>query len=85
MILSPKMREAVDKAHEHGGTLVREPGGFWTYPGCTHTKPAIPDWHVGIYTVKALVIRGLANFTKYESDRYGYKFPVAVEVVSDAK
>ncbi len=69
------MREAVDKAREHGGILIREAGGFWTYPGCTHSQPAVPDWHVGIYTVKSLVMRGLANFTEYKSDRYGYNSP----------
>ena len=31
--LSPTMREAMDKAAEHGGKLERMPGGFWIYRG----------------------------------------------------
>lgn len=71
--LSPTMKEAVEHARQHGGKLVRLPGGFWTAPDA----PIKPWW--GTTTVQALVTRGAAAYTKYQEGANG-KFPVEATI-----
>jgi hypothetical protein len=40
------------------GELVRRPGGFWTYEGCS-LKGGVPAWFVGVSVIRALERRRL--------------------------
>jgi len=73
---SPEMRAAIDCALEHGGKLIRYPGGFWSYEG----------WglHHGVYfgttTIEAIVKRGAGEYTNQQRRRDGSTFPIEVTV-----
>lgn len=61
--LSNQMEQALAKAREHNGELVRLPGAFWSYAGCRVVKKLharhYPDWYANEHTVLGLVRRGL--------------------------
>lgn len=89
MKLSSKQQEAVDTAAAHGGRLVYERGGFWTYPGCprrggTAWDAQYPSWHVATGTVRALVTRGVMTEVEHRQTRAvsgrPHSYPVAVEL-----
>jgi hypothetical protein len=67
------MRNAIDYANEHGGRLIRYPGGFWC-------KDGLMEWQrpwFGATTIEALVKRGVAEYTKwFEGSRA--RFPIEV-------
>ena len=57
-------------AKQHG-SLVRWPGGFWTYPECKSPHPwthadvtRIPNWFVGPDTIKSLLYKKLLKVTE---------------------
>lgn len=78
--LSPTMLATIAKANEHGGRLVRLPGGFWTYEGCPWNGSA-PEWSQGTSTIHALVTRGAAVYTDRKTNSRG-DFPVAIQIVT---
>jgi hypothetical protein len=68
MKLSKTQQAVLDKMDETGQPLVRWPGGFWSYKGCTvshqgkldhGTKYSVPSWYCSAGTIKALDDRGL--------------------------
>lgn len=78
--LSATMQDALAKGREHGGRLVRLPGGFWTYPDCPARDShgySVPEWSISAHTIKALLARGLVEAETYA--RNG--FLVAVKVM----
>lgn len=87
--VSPTMQGALDAAREHGGRLVRWPGGFWTYPDCPTRGGGswdtdYPTWSVAAGTIKSLLARGLVREVDWREARGfngPYRFAVAVEVV----
>jgi hypothetical protein len=89
--LSPVMAAALQVAGEHGGTLVRRPGEFWTWPGCPEEEHnpdfqpySAPTWWVGTRTVDALIDRGLVRITGEQVSRGNlHRFAVEVTVVED--
>jgi hypothetical protein len=74
--LSATMAIALGETIEHGGTLIRLAGGFWTYDGCPRrAHDGVPEWYVGATTVQALVIRNELSYTEWKEGR-GFKFPI---------
>lgn len=70
--LSPSMQEALAQAQEHGSLVYRK-GGFWTTPDAqpvttaTHYTPwDTYEWHTTKGTVRALVARGLLQWSRTE-------------------
>jgi len=61
MKLSLKQYEVFAKAREHGGELVRMPGGYWTYKGAKMVEDSpgnyVPEWLCQTNTIFALVRR----------------------------
>ena len=39
--------------------LVRWPGGFWTHPQAREVRPGVPDWSIGVQTVRSMERAGL--------------------------
>lgn len=73
--LSRTMTYVLREARRHG-KLIREPGGFWTFPGCAHSRGAVPDWYAGTTTINALVERGVMTFGERKESRSGGSFPI---------
>jgi hypothetical protein len=73
--LSPTMQSAVDHARQHGGCLVRYPGGFWCRDGLM--DHANPWW--GTSTVQALVSRGVMAYTEWKETGRS-RFPVRAAI-----
>lgn len=70
--MSETQRLAVAFTREHGGSLVRLPGGFWTYPGCpttTRSYGEVPDEYVRTSTVKSLIRLGVVDETEHRTSR----------------
>lgn len=66
---SATMAAALVGTIEHGGTLVRWAGGYWTHPGATVARESfnsgrVPAWYVSTVTVEALIARGRFRVTK---------------------
>lgn len=85
--LSDTQREALALAADHGGTLVRLPGGFWTWDGCpVESRPwgDVPTEWARTNTVKALVKRGALVETEHRQSRAisgtPHEFAVAVAI-----
>jgi hypothetical protein len=79
--LSRQMRKAVDKARDHGGLLIRRPGGYWTYENCPGEK-GVPEWYITLPTVRALVDRGVMIFSEHHQ-RDGY--PIQARLVDPGR
>lgn len=62
--LTTTMQEAYDYAKEHGGELLRYPGGFWAPAGWGGPR----EKHFGTTTVYGLVSRGAAEYTEYRTN-----------------
>jgi hypothetical protein len=75
--LSPTMQSAVDHARQHGGCLVRYPGGFWCRDGLM--DHANPWW--GTSTVQALVSRGVMTYTEWK-ETVRSRFPVRAAIAA---
>ncbi len=81
-LLSPTMSAALTHARSHGGSLVRQPGGFWV--GENHattfvTASSQQTPYFGTKTVQALVSRKAAHYTEWKDGRGG-RFPVRMTV-----
>ena len=50
-------------AEQHQGSLVRLPGGFWTYPGCKLRADTVPTWWVDVRTVRSMERQGILERT----------------------
>jgi len=74
--LSPTQIALLDKMREHGNTIIRLPGGFWTGEGVPWVGSA-PLWHFGTSTINALIVRGVLIVTERKGDR---QFPVRCEI-----
>lgn len=73
--LSPTMQSAVDHARQHGGSLVRYPGGFWCRDGLM--DHAAPWW--GTSTVQAIVKRGAMAYTEWKESAHS-RFPIRATI-----
>ncbi len=85
MELSETMQEAIDYAIEHGGELVRYPGGWWAregWPGYGASSLKSEAWFYGFgtRTVRALVSRGLAEYTDFRNGKRG-DYPVRIKII----
>lgn len=85
MKLSPTMQDAIKYANEHGGKLVRYPGGYWTVSGHEMTRGI----SFGTSTIEALVKRNVAVYSEWKhrsgcpaniSTHCCAKFPVEVTI-----
>ena len=77
--LSPAMTVALDDIRVRcNGTVIRLPGGFWTYQGCPWGHRA-PSFYIGTSTIQALVDRGHLDFSEWKDGRKG-RFPVAASL-----
>lgn len=74
--LSPTMRHAITFAQQHGGKLVRHPGGFWSCEGWTH-RGSFESFSTG--TADALVTRGAGHYSAWKDGRNG-RFPIEVTI-----
>jgi hypothetical protein len=76
--LSPTMQAAMAEIKQHGA-LERMPGGFWARPdaGWNGSAPNAPWW--GTSTVQALTARDVAQYTKWQENKHGGRFPIRVE------
>lgn len=75
--LSPTMTMALHDIKQHGGRLVRLPGGYWTYPDCPRqSHDGVPSWYLGSSTVLALVSRQRLTYCEWKEGRR-CTFPVA--------
>lgn len=68
--LSPTMKRAIAYMQRHNGKMVRYPGGYWAsetwrWAGESHKTS----------TVKALVRRGIAEYTAWKDGKNG-RFPI---------
>jgi hypothetical protein len=70
------MRDAVEYARQHGGVLVRYPGGFWAKGGWRGCGCGV--WF-GTTTVNALLERGVAEVVEWKEGR-SCRFPIKVKV-----
>lgn len=65
LLLSPHMEEAVAHMRQHGGTFVRFPGGYWSWPDCPRRQvgPLLgpPEWHAHTRTIYALIDRDVVE------------------------
>jgi hypothetical protein len=80
------MKAAIAMAREHGGFLIRLPGGYWTYLDCPRSRGAgPPDQYFGTTTIEGLVARKRMHYSQWQrrSKRHG-QFPIEVELVEDA-
>lgn len=55
--LSRAQERALDVLRRHG-SLVRRPGGLWSWPGCKDHPGGGPAWYVGTATIHALSLHG---------------------------
>jgi len=73
MKLSPTMEDLVRYMREHGGKIVRHPGGFWAHEGWIFRA----ELSYGTTSVEALVKRGVATYTKWQDRKSGNgRFPI---------
>lgn len=63
--LSNTQLDVLVRLKNHGGEIIREKGGFWTWPESPRGpwKEGWPDWSVGIRTVRALEGEGYLERT----------------------
>lgn len=79
--ISEAMAAALMLAREHGGKLIRLPGGYWTFEGCPWSGSA-PTQHFGTTTIEGLVRRGHMTYTQWRrKTKKPGEFPIEVEVV----
>lgn len=60
--LSTTMQKAVRYAKEHGGKLIRYPGGYWAKEGWKGPH----EYSFGASTIEALAGRGIVEYTKWQ-------------------
>jgi hypothetical protein len=69
-------------AREHGGELIRLPGGFWTWRGCEWSGSG-PAWFANASTINALIDRGRLIVSEWQEGR-NHQFPVSVRLAETA-
>ena len=80
MKLSVTMQKALDFANQHGGKLVRYPGGFWMQEGFkTDNHTWMNRRWFGTSTVQALVARQEMWYSRWQTGRNG-EFPIEATV-----
>jgi hypothetical protein len=57
--LSSTQQDVVNKLTETGQAIIRLPGGFWTWAGCSVNAAGVPDWWVATPTIRAMERKGL--------------------------
>lgn len=73
------MAAAVDFALEHGGEIVRLPGGYWTHRGAGWNGNRPAGAYFGSSTIQACVLRGALEYSEWKENRMG-SFPVAARI-----
>lgn len=76
--LTKPMAECLALTIEHGGKLIRHPGGHWSWPECPRYC-GFPTTDFGSTTVTALVTRGELEYSEWATGRNG-SFPIAAQV-----
>lgn len=69
--------------NEHGGKIVRFPGGYWTHAGCDRNGRR-PSQYFGTPTIEALVKRGWLRYSRWQeatAPARSRSFPVEAEIV----
>lgn len=79
--LTPTMAKAMAMAIDHGGELIRQDGGYWTWRGGIK----LVDYHAESVTIRALVARGALEYTEWQQRKVTHRgegptFPIAVRV-----
>lgn len=83
--LSATMVDALVMAQRNAGTLIRHPGGYWTYAGCQWTGSSFL-WSVGTPTVNSLVSRRLMGWAEWKGRRGGNTlFPIKATLTDAAR
>jgi hypothetical protein len=77
--LSATMVLTLWMANNHGGILVRFPGGWWSWHGAPTDKYRNPIEHASTRTIKALVARGRMRFIDWSRNR---SVPTVVQVTN---
>jgi hypothetical protein len=75
--LSPTMRHAITFAQQHGGKLVRHPGGFWSCAEWVRYASGGSHESFSTGTADAIVTRGAGHYSEWKDGRNG-RFPIAV-------
>lgn len=79
--VSPEMAACIRFARQHGGRLVRSPGGYWSYPNAP-APDGVPRPSFDTPTIEALVRRKLMAYTEHRRGRRG-SFPIAAQLAPD--
>ena len=63
--LSTTQLDVLDRLKAHGGEIIREKGGFWTWPKSPRGpgKEGWPEWSVGVRTIRSLEGEGYLERT----------------------
>ena len=72
------MIEAICYASEHGGSLLRHTGGFWSDSMWQNGRE-----YWGTRTIEGLVRRGYMTYSKWKENAYG-KFPIEATLTEKA-
>ncbi len=82
--VSPIQRQVIEKLYETRSSMIRLPGGFWTYDGCGVNAAGIPMWFVQTATVMAMDRAGLLVRSEFyvESWRDHRTLPPSEKAVS---
>jgi hypothetical protein len=64
--ISATMYAALSLANDHGGILVRFPGGWWSWHGVGIDRYRNPVEHASTRTIEALVARGRMQFIDWK-------------------
>lgn len=73
--LTLTMTRCLERLRQHGA-LQRLPGGFWVRPGCGFRGNTPAESWDGATTVEALVRRGFAEYSKWQTGRGGKAYPI---------
>lgn len=82
--ISATMAAALAMAHEHGGTLTRYQGGFWSWSGAPRDHNGIPVEWFNTSTIEALVKRRRLQYSEYKQG-HRHRFPVTVTLTPDTE
>jgi hypothetical protein len=68
--MSPTQRAMIAHVKEHGGKIIRKPGGFWHAEGAPMDAKGIPEKWVQIQTVRALERKGVLERTNEHPEEW---------------
>jgi hypothetical protein len=78
--LSSEMAACLLEAEQHGGKLIRHPGGYWSWPDCPRlSHNGLPESYFLPVTIMALIARDRMEYVEWQEGKRG-RFPIAAAV-----